>query len=109
MVSQEKMAELVGCDLEYLQSEMQSGEFDWESVVTLQTAPRPKPTEAQPKQEPLPGELVHVWQVRRTDDMKDDNWNTIPKHMWHSIDREVNFFKYSQQLGETKRRLRGKD
>ena len=41
--------------------------------------------------------------------MKDDNWNTIPKHMWHSIDREVNFFKYSQQLGATKRRLRDKD
>ena len=104
------MANTCACDIEFLKCELEDEPKDWKTILPLQDAPEPKPSVAPPPQEPLPGEIVHFWQVRASSDSKDDTWNTIPEYMWHAVDRELNlndFLKASAPT--TRKRRRGKD
>ena len=72
------MAKTCACDIEFLKRELEEAPKDWETILALQDAPRPQPSVAQPPADPLPGELVHIWQVKCTAEKDENNWNTIP-------------------------------
>ena len=49
---------------------------------------------------------MHIWQVKSTADKDEDTWNTIPTYMWHSIDRELNLYKFTHASAPTSRKRR---
>ena len=106
LVSHEQMARTCACDIELLKRELEEAPKDWETILELQEAPKPQPSAAPPPADPLPGELVHIWQIRATPDGNNDTWNSIPTYMWHSIDREVNLYKFMQASEATSRKRR---
>jgi hypothetical protein len=110
LVSHEQMARTCACDIELLKRELEEAPKDWETILELQDAPKPQPSAAPPPADPLPGELIHIWQIRATPDGNNDTWNSIPTYMWHSIDRELNLYKFTQASESTIRKRRfGKD